>query len=387
MVDTRSGRRGRIDSNPIEQIAASIQALTARMDQQQELIMQQQQTIQQLNEILAKREQEKVQGSTVRIERGNENEPEVTPQAHPSQLPPPPPPPPSCLHEQEKVPTPPLNQPQLTNTQALNEFKKYNPPEFDGKFDVQKAETWLMKMEKMFEILEGVLQVNVLTWESFLAEFYEKYFPGSIQDEKETEFINLKQEDGDMSVDTYVAKFIQLSRYSSYLMKCDDEPWKIEKLERGFKPEIRDRVAPQQIRVFNKLVEIAWIIENNLKRMGYTLKVSLELKRPREEESSVKNNKKNGRGPWNKKGNFKGKKRPPTPQTNFQNSICPQCGKQHGTRPCLAGQGVYYKCGKPGHMARDCSQQKDVTTPSKSQNQGTFFALTQQEASQYPSMI
>ncbi|KAF7841505.1 uncharacterized protein G2W53_003803 [Senna tora] len=153
---------------------------------------------------------------------------------------------------------------QLTNTQALNQFKKYNPLEFDGKFDVQKAETWLMKMEKMFEILEvtgyqkvilatftftdeadhwwrnskGVLRVrNIqLTWESFLAEFYEKYFPRSIQDEKETKFINLKQEDGDI-------------------------------------------------------------------------------------------------------------------------------------------------CGKPGHMARDCPQQKDVTAPSKSQNQGRVFALTQQEAS------
>ncbi|KAF7841930.1 uncharacterized protein G2W53_004228 [Senna tora] len=35
MVDTRSGRRGRSDSNPIEQVAASIQALTVRIDQQQ----------------------------------------------------------------------------------------------------------------------------------------------------------------------------------------------------------------------------------------------------------------------------------------------------------------------------------------------------------------
>ncbi|KAF7812015.1 uncharacterized protein G2W53_032991 [Senna tora] len=41
------------------------------MDQQEELIMRQQQTIQQLNEILAKREQEKEQGSSVRIEGGN----------------------------------------------------------------------------------------------------------------------------------------------------------------------------------------------------------------------------------------------------------------------------------------------------------------------------
>ncbi|KAF7841931.1 uncharacterized protein G2W53_004229 [Senna tora] len=166
---------------------------------------------------------------------------------------------------------------------------------------------------------------------------------GPSKDEKEIEFINLKQEDGDMSIDTYVAKFIQLSRYSSYLKKCDDEPWKTKKLERGFKPEIRDRVATQQITVFNKLLKIARITENNLKRMGSTPKVSLELRRPRDEESSIKNNKKNGRGPWNKKG-----------------------------------QGVCYRCGKPGHMGRDCSQQKGVTAPSKPQNQGRVFALTQQ---------
>ena len=336
MVNTRSGGRGRGDSNTMDQIAATLQALTARMDQQQEMIMQQQQSIKQLHEILAKREQEREQGSSVRIEGEHENEPEATPQAPPSQMPPPPPPRPQ---EQPQV-HPPPNQPQLTNTQALNHFKKYNPPEFDGKFDVQKAETWLMKMEKIFEVLEvtdyqkvilatftftdeaehwwrntkGVLQVrNVqLTWESFLEEFHEKYFPRSIQDEKETEFINLKQEDGDMSVDTYVAKFIELSRYSSYLKKCDDEPWKTEKLERGFKPEIRDRVAPQQIRNFNKLVEIARITENNLKRMGSTTKTSLGLKRPLEEEANARISKKNNKGSWNRRGSFKGKKRAPT---------------------------------------------------------------------------
>ncbi|KAF7812450.1 retrotransposon-related protein [Senna tora] len=276
MVDARSGRRGR--SDPIEQITAFVQALTARMNKQLELIMRQQQTIQQLNEILAKREQEKEQGSSVNIERDNENEPEVTPQAY------------------------------MSKQKSLHHQTSHSSP-------IHK------------------LSVN-------------------LRNQKETEFINLKQEDGDMSVDANVAKFIQLPRYSSYLKKCDDEPCKTEKLERGFKLEIRDRVAPQEIRVFNKLVEIARTTENNLKKMGSTPKASFELKKPREEGSSDKNNKKNGRGPWNKKG-----------------------------------QGVCYRCRKPGHMARDCSQQKDVTVPSKSHNQGRVFALTQQEASQSPSMI
>ena len=72
MVNTRGRGRGTI--NPMDQVAASLQALTARMDQQQEMIMQQQQTIQQLRELLAKREQEREertthqQGSSVRVE-------------------------------------------------------------------------------------------------------------------------------------------------------------------------------------------------------------------------------------------------------------------------------------------------------------------------------
>ncbi|RYR25307.1 hypothetical protein Ahy_B02g058998 [Arachis hypogaea] len=33
---------------------------------------------------------------------------------------------------------------------------------------------------------------------------------------------------------------------------------------------------------------------------------------------------------------------------------CPRCKKYHPNRPCRAGLGVCYKCGKLGHIARDC---------------------------------
>ena len=125
---------------------------------------------------------------------------------------------------------------------------------------------------------------------------------------------------------------------------------------KGIQTSIRDRMAPQQIRNFNKLVEIARITENNLKRMGSTTKTSLGLKRPIEEETNARINKKNSKGSWNRRGSFKGKKRAPTSQTSLQNPICPQCVKHHGTRPCLAGQGVCFKCGNPSHMARECPQ-------------------------------
>ena len=134
MLNTRSGGRGRGDSNTMDQIAATLQALTARMDQQQEMIMQQQQSIKQLYEILAKREQEREQESSVRIEGEHENEPEAIPQASPSQMPPPPPPRPQ---EQPQV-HPPPNLPQLTNTQALNHFKSIIPLSLMGSLMYKK---------------------------------------------------------------------------------------------------------------------------------------------------------------------------------------------------------------------------------------------------------
>ncbi|XP_016173878.1 uncharacterized protein LOC107616431 [Arachis ipaensis] len=37
---------------------------------------------------------------------------------------------------------------------------------------------------------------------------------------------------------------------------------------------------------------------------------------------------------------------------------CPRCKKYHSTRPCPAGLGVCYQCGKPGHIARNCPHKK-----------------------------
>ena len=53
---------------------------------------------------------------------------------------------------------------------------------------------------------------------------------------------------------------------------------------------------------------------------------------------------------------------------------CTRCGKNHGGRPCLVGQNVCICCGKPGHMAKDCTtnlsrpankpQHQEGTSPS-----------------------
>lgn len=54
-----------------------------------------------------------------------------------------------------------------------------------------------------------------ITWEIFQTTFYDKYFPESIEDDMEVEFLLLKQRD--MFVSEYKAKFEELSKFPSYL--------------------------------------------------------------------------------------------------------------------------------------------------------------------------
>ena len=52
-----------------------------------------------------------------------------------------------------------------------------------------EAEHWWRSTKKTFPLEED----EILTWTIFLDAFYEKYFPESVQDEKEVEFMELIQ--------------------------------------------------------------------------------------------------------------------------------------------------------------------------------------------------
>ena len=105
---------------------------------------------------------------------------------------------------------------------TIQQFRKLGPPSFLGNLDPTKAESWIMQMEKIFDVigctelqkvsfasfmLKGeaehwwistkktlpLEEYEILTWRIFLEAFYEKYFPESVRDEKEVEFIELIQ--------------------------------------------------------------------------------------------------------------------------------------------------------------------------------------------------
>ncbi|XP_028801401.1 uncharacterized protein LOC114756624 [Neltuma alba] len=165
--------------------------------------------------------------------------------------------------------------------------------------DVQAAEDWINRLEKIFKVLDCLtkwraqmaiykvekdaddwwknteLILNVwnmkVTWEVFLEQFYEKYFPRSIRDKKETEFLTVNQKDSE-PFDEYLVKFICLSYYSSYMCYWDDEKWMTEKMIRGLRQSLREMIAPKQFEYFNNAVKACRITENNLNHhlIGYS---------------------------------------------------------------------------------------------------------------------
>ena len=67
---------------------------------------------------------------------------------------------------------------------------------------------------------------------------------------------------------------------------------------------------------------------------------------------------------------------------------CNKCRKFHGSKPCLFGQNVCYRCGKPRHYAKDCNTRKPLNNLMlRPQTKGRVFTLSGEEATQSPDMI
>ena len=74
-----------------------------------------------------------------------------------------------------------------------------------------------------------------MTWASFSSLFMEKYIPRTLRDRKRDEFLSLDK--GSMSVTTYEAKFLALSRYATQL--CFSPKERIRRFLKGLRSEFR----------------------------------------------------------------------------------------------------------------------------------------------------
>ncbi|MDV3145731.1 MAG: hypothetical protein Q8736_02460, partial [Sweet potato little leaf phytoplasma] len=112
---------------------------------------------------------------------------------------------------------------------GLAEFKRADPPKFEGGYNPDEAMRWLQEIEKILEAMQcpdtqrviyatfmlvgdaekwwkhrqQLLQAEqrAITWAVFKEKFLEKYFPEDVRRKKEMEFLGLKQ--GTMSVGEY----------------------------------------------------------------------------------------------------------------------------------------------------------------------------------------
>ena len=137
----------------------------------------------------------------------------------------------------------PLPPPRAENNNSVSErFQKLRPLIFKGDTDPKVFENWIRTIERMFsyrkipddskvscavfylrdstsywwDTIVSVNDVTTITWERFGELFNVKYITKAARVAKRKEFVNLKQ--GDMSVDEYIKKFEELSRYAPHLV-------------------------------------------------------------------------------------------------------------------------------------------------------------------------
>ncbi|KAI5381968.1 hypothetical protein KIW84_UN0285 [Lathyrus oleraceus] len=274
----------------------------------------------------------------------------------------------------------------------LSEFQKNNPPMFKGAYDPDGAQKWLKEIERIFRVTECADNQKVrfgthmlseeaddwwvatrtelesagnaeITWAVFRERFLRKYFP----------------ED-----------FTELSKYYTPYNEAAGEFSKCVKFENGLRPEIKQAIGYQRIRVFSDLVDCCRIFEQDSKARAESYQQRVDRKGKNQ----------NDRGkPYAAGKGFQrqsGMKRPSGGDSSAP-AKCYRCGQAgHRIHECTSAEKKCFKCGKGGHLAAEC-RLKTVTCfncgevghispqcpkPKKeNQSGGKVFALSGSETS------
>ncbi|CAL5325583.1 unnamed protein product [Camellia sinensis] len=237
-------------------------------------------------------------------------------------------------------------------------FIKMKPPTFLGDIEPLKAETWLVEIEKLFEVfpcseVQKVLLATYtlknearrwwllvrdgnenMTWAHFNTIFYDKYFPQCFRDQKASEFQELKQ--NRMFVAEYEAKFTELARFAPHIVDTDYK--KTHKFEGGLDLDILDRVGVLNLPTYVNVLDRALMAEAILAAKKQTTIPPTKWQGKRARSFLKKQNTGSSSS---------------SSQSNGSIPNYPDCGRRH-RGVCHRASGAFYRCGKVGHMIKDC---------------------------------
>ena len=138
-----------------------------------------------------------------------------------------------------------------------------------------EAQVW-WNWAKTFRDLEA------MTWAEFHDLFMGKYFPDTARHAKAQEFLELKQ--GIMTVLEYVARFMELARFSDdYVAK---NMAMVRRFKNGLKLSIRGRIVGLRLPDMDSMVGTALTIEREIEDARSTRDAGVSSKRKESQSSS-----------------------------------------------------------------------------------------------------
>ncbi|XP_011620640.1 uncharacterized protein LOC105420088 [Amborella trichopoda] len=204
------------------------------------------------------------------------------------------------------------------HSNLMERFRRMAPPTFLGYGGVEKAERWKKHIGKILEVLhfsdEQKFRLGTFMHNGEAEYWWDLVKQAWIKERKEVEFVKLQQ--GSMTVEQYVARFAELSRYGPHFINT--EARKAAKLERDLQPDIKSRVMLTNIKSYIHMVDHALKMEKDY-----------EDHRLREEgKRQTASSKMFGKKPW-QSSRRKAGGRPYPPNSRIPKNLSNNMGNDH----------------------------------------------------------